>query len=135
MNLSGSATYNPIKPRVYKERECDGKIAADCLVYVDDLRPTGPSEEECWRATIRVGYQLNNYGLQDAARKRRPAAQDDGPWTGTVIHTTNDRVSVMVTEKRWIKTRMIIRRLVDDMISLSKGSEQEDGGGKIKVRS
>jgi hypothetical protein len=48
MNLPGSATYNPSKPWVYKERECDGKIGADCLVYVDDLRPTGPSDEECW---------------------------------------------------------------------------------------
>jgi hypothetical protein len=51
MNLPGSATYNPSKPWVYKERKCDGKIAADCLVYVDDLRSTGRSEEECWRAT------------------------------------------------------------------------------------
>jgi hypothetical protein len=33
----------------------------------------------------------------------------------------------MVTEKHWIKTRTIIRRLVDEMISLRKVSEQEDG--------
>jgi hypothetical protein len=48
MNLPGSAMYDTSKPRVYKEREYYGNIAADCLVYVDDLRPTGPSEEECW---------------------------------------------------------------------------------------
>jgi hypothetical protein len=104
MNLMGSATYDPRKPWAYKERECDGKIATDCLVYVDDLRPTGPSEEECWRATRRVGCQLNHHGLQDATRKRRPVAQVGVPWTGTFVHTTNDRESVMVTEKRWIKT-------------------------------
>jgi hypothetical protein len=40
--------YDPSKPWVYKERECDGKIAVDCSIYVDDLRPTSPSEEECW---------------------------------------------------------------------------------------
>jgi hypothetical protein len=51
MNLPGSVTYDPSKTCLCKERECYGKIAADCLVYVDDLRPTGPSEEECWRAT------------------------------------------------------------------------------------
>jgi hypothetical protein len=43
MNLPGSATYNLSKPWVYKERDCDGKIAVYCLVYVDDLIPTGPS--------------------------------------------------------------------------------------------
>jgi hypothetical protein len=33
----------------------------------------------------------------------------------------------MVTEKRWIKTRNIFRRLVDEMVSLRKGSEREEG--------
>jgi hypothetical protein len=104
MNLPGSAKYHPIKPWVYKERECHGNIAADCLVYVDDLRPTVPSEEDFWRSTRWVGCQLNHHGLQDAARKRRPVAQDDGPWEETVVNTKNDRVLVMVTEKRLIKT-------------------------------
>jgi hypothetical protein len=75
MNLPGSVTYDPSKPWVYKECECDGKIAADCFIYVDSFRPTGPSGEECWRATRRDGYQLNHHGLQDAASKWRPAAQ------------------------------------------------------------
>jgi hypothetical protein len=113
MNLPGSSTHDTRKPWVYKERECDGKIAADCVVYVDYLRPTGPSKEECYRATRWVGCHINHRGLQDASRKRRPVAQDGGPWAVTVVHTTNDRVSVMVAEKRWIKTRTIIRRLVD----------------------
>jgi hypothetical protein len=34
---------------------------------------------------------------------------------------------VIVTQMRLISTRTIIRRLVDEMISLRKGSEQEDG--------
>jgi hypothetical protein len=128
MNLPGSVTYDPSKPWVYTERECDEKITVDCLVYVHYLRPTGPSEEECWRATRRVGCQLNHHGFKDDARKRRPVAQYGGPWAGNVVHTMNDRVLVMFTEKRWIKTRMIIWSLVDEMISLKKGREQEDGG-------
>jgi hypothetical protein len=132
MNLPGSATYDPSKPWVYKKSECDGKIAADCLVYVDVLRPTGTSEEECWRATRWVGCQLNHHSLQDAARKWRPAAQDGGPWAGTVVQSTNDRVSMMVTERHWIKTRTIIRRLDDEMISLRKGRDQEDGSPRSR---
>jgi hypothetical protein len=127
INLLGSATYDPSKTWVYKERECDGKISSYCLVYVDDLRPTGPSEEECWRSTRRVGCPLNHHGLQDATWKRRPAAQDGGPWAGTAVHTTNDGVSVMVAEKRWIKTLKIIWMLVDEVVSSRKGSEREDG--------
>jgi hypothetical protein len=71
---------------------------------VDDLRPTVPSEEEYWRATRRVGCQLNHHCFHDADKERGHAEQDGGPWAGTVVHTTNDRVLVMVTEKRWIKT-------------------------------
>jgi hypothetical protein len=71
--------------------------------------------------------QLNHNGLQDADRKRRPAAKDGGPWTGNVVRTSNDRKSLIVTEKRWVKTRTIIRQLVDEVVPLRKGSEGEDG--------
>jgi hypothetical protein len=45
MNLPGTVTYDRSKQWVYKERECDGKIAVEFLVYMDDLRPTGTSKE------------------------------------------------------------------------------------------
>jgi hypothetical protein len=75
----------------------------------------------------RVGFQLNHHALHHTIKKRHRAAQDGGPWTGTVIHTKKYRVSAMVTEKLWIKTQTIIRRLVDEMISSRKGSEQDNG--------
>jgi hypothetical protein len=100
ISSSGKVEYDPIKPWVKKQRECDGKIATECLVYVDDLRPTGPSEEEYWRATRWVACQINHHGLKDAAQKRRRGAHFGGPWDGTVVHTTNNMVDVMVTEKR-----------------------------------
>jgi hypothetical protein len=96
-----------------------------------DLRHTGPSEEECWRAKIWVGCQLNHHVLQDAASKRRHVAQDGGPWAGTVVHTTNDRVLVMVAEKR-LTTRKIIWCLVDEIIALKECREREDGGPRSR---
>jgi hypothetical protein len=35
----------------YKLRLGDGKIAANFLLYIDDTRPTGPTEEIWWLAT------------------------------------------------------------------------------------
>jgi hypothetical protein len=50
LNLPGMPIYSPSKPWVYKKRSSDGRIAADVLTYIDDARPNGPSEEECWQA-------------------------------------------------------------------------------------
>jgi hypothetical protein len=43
LNLPGSEDYNPSKPWVAKYHMEDGCIAADLFIFVDDLRPTGPS--------------------------------------------------------------------------------------------
>jgi hypothetical protein len=47
LNLPGMSSYIPSKSWVYKKRSSDGRIATDLLTYIDDARPTGPSEEEC----------------------------------------------------------------------------------------
>jgi hypothetical protein len=46
LNLPGSAGYNPSKAWVSKIRIEDGRIASDLFIFVDDLRPTGPSRLE-----------------------------------------------------------------------------------------
>ena len=104
MNLPGSAQYNPNKPWVYKARP-DGKIAAELFSYIDDYRTTGPSRSECWLACHRVGCMFTWFGIQDAARKRREASQTPGAWAGTIIHTDLDRVTLLVTQKKWDKTK------------------------------
>jgi hypothetical protein len=50
-------------------------------------------------------------------------------WAGTVVHTTNYMVAVMVTEMHWIKTRTIIRRIEDEM-TVSKQCRECEGGGQ-----
>jgi hypothetical protein len=39
--------YDPTRPWVAKYRLSDGKIACDMLIYIDDLRLTGPTSDEC----------------------------------------------------------------------------------------
>ena len=67
LNLPGSLEYNPARPWVYKVRQ-DGVIAADAHCYVDDVRATGPSEKDCWRASQRISSVLASLGIQDASR-------------------------------------------------------------------
>jgi hypothetical protein len=45
LNLPGMPRYSLAKPWVYKKRSSDGRIAAGVLTYINDSRPTGPSEE------------------------------------------------------------------------------------------
>ena len=69
LNLPGSAEYDPSKPWVSKIRSKDGKIVADLFIFVDDLRPTGPSRLEAWKSARRATSKLNYLGIQDARIK------------------------------------------------------------------
>jgi hypothetical protein len=107
LNLPGSAQYNPSRPWVYKVRQ-DGVIAADAHCYVDDVRATGPSEKECWQASQRVSTVLASLGIQDATRKRRPGDLEAGAWKGAVVHTNDDKVTVLTTQEKWDKLKECI---------------------------
>jgi hypothetical protein len=107
LNLPGEQDYNPLRPWVYKERS-DGSIASDVHVYVDDLRTTGATEEECWSASQRVSSVLASLGLQDAARKRRAADLNAGAWKGSVVNTSDEKVTVLATHDKWLKLKAIL---------------------------
>ena len=103
-NLPGSESYDPSLPWMYKVRR-DGTMAADLFIYVDDLRPTGPSKGECWDGSHQIGCRLTWFGIQDASRKRREASQTPGAWAGSIIHTMDDKVCVLVSQDKWDKTK------------------------------
>ena len=79
MSLSGSETYDPGFPWFSKIRLDNGRIAADLFIYVDDVRLTGSSSDECREAGRRAASIANFLlGIQDAARKRRFGSQKPG---------------------------------------------------------
>jgi hypothetical protein len=90
LNLPGSEAYDPSRPWVAKYRSEDGHLASDLFIFVDDLRPTGPSQEEAWLAARRAASMLNYLGIQDAPRKRQESSQSPGAWAGSVIKTGQD---------------------------------------------
>jgi hypothetical protein len=98
LNLPGMPSYSPSKPWVYKKQSSDGRIAADVLTYIDDSRPNGPSEEECWQADRKYASTCTHYGVQDAPSKRPSPSITAGAWADTVIHTHMDQVCVKVTQ-------------------------------------
>ena len=105
LNLPGKDNYNPARPRVYKVREDQTTIAADLFVYIDDVRNTAPSEVEGWKGAHQVCCRLGWLGIQDAARKRNYPSVTPRAWAGTIIHSDNNAVTVLVSEEKWGKTK------------------------------
>ena len=107
LNLPGSAVYDPTRPWVYKARS-KGDIAADVAIYVEDLRPSGPTEIDCWWAAQRISSVLAHLGMQDAARKRRVASQTPRAWIGAVISSNEGELRISVMQERWEKAQSIV---------------------------
>lgn len=103
LNCPGTPGYRPDEPWISKRRK-DGLIAADICDYVDDLRTTAPSSEECWLASSEVGKKCGFYGCQDATRKRRLQSRSPGPWAGGSVKTEG-RLRVDVSQDKWDKTK------------------------------
>jgi hypothetical protein len=47
MNLPGSILYDPRVQWVPNVQKEDRWVAADLYIYIDDVRPTAPNEQEC----------------------------------------------------------------------------------------
>jgi hypothetical protein len=112
LNLPGSDGYDPALPWVSKIRLDDWNIACDIVIFVDDLRVTGPEKHECWKAGQRAAQVLNHLGLQDAPRKRRDASQAPGPWTGSILRTDLNGVFAYVSQEKWDKAKSQIEEVI-----------------------
>jgi hypothetical protein len=123
MNLPGDVDYDPTLPWVFKAKK-DGSLAADVHVYVDDIRCSGQTELECWRASQRVSSVLASLGLQDAARKRRPPSQNAGAWAGSIVHTSGGEVAVLAPQDKWEKLRSQIEWLEAEHAKVERGASK-----------
>jgi hypothetical protein len=108
---------------VAKVRE-DGCVAADLFIYMDDLSPTGPDAEECWRVSWKAASICNYLDIQDAPRKRREVSRAPGPWARSMVYTDDSAagVRILVSRKKWAKAK----RLLETLHELVLGSEWID---------
>lgn len=110
LNLPGMDHYDPSRAWVARRRK-DGKLAVTIVIFVDNLRIIGNTQDEVWRACRDVISKLNYLGIQDAARKRRQRSLTPGAWAGCVIRTGDEDVTVMVSEEKWLKMRDMVKEL------------------------
>ena len=111
LNMPATAGYNPGMPWVYKKRKLDNMIAADRVIFVDDVRTAGNGPEEAWQATRRVGSTLSYLGLQETPRKRRRTGPQTGAWAGSVQWTTPEGVYQLTSEEKWCKGKAQVEEL------------------------
>ena len=112
-NLPGSPDYDPTKTWVFKIWLSDGKIAADIVIYVDDLRIMASSRKEAWLAAHKTCSIMSWLGLQDAARKRRKCSQSPGAWAGSVVRIHQSDVVILIAEDKWIKMKGLLQEISD----------------------
>jgi len=105
LNLPGDPAYSPVRPWVSK-RQKDGTLADDLVSFVDDIRPTGPTEKKARQASQVMAKESAYRGIQDAARKRRDISQTPGAWAESVVHTTDSSVTIMLEQTKWDKTKV-----------------------------
>jgi hypothetical protein len=111
LNLPGTPEYSPSLAWVAKFSSVTGKVANDMRTYVDDVRTTGGTQADCRRVCHRISTTFCFLGIQDALRKRSEVSQDAGTWTGSLVHTSEDAVTVLCTQEKWDRAKGIIKDL------------------------
>jgi hypothetical protein len=114
LNLPGMSAYDPTQPWVSRRRE-DGSIAAGVCRFVDDLRPVGPSVEECWSVTHTLACCYNHLGLQITSRKTRPPSQHPGAWAGSHVVIQDGNIGVTCGVEKWLKAKRLLDSLLAEL--------------------
>ncbi|KAI2495940.1 hypothetical protein MHU86_18550 [Fragilaria crotonensis] len=90
LNLPGMSRYDPLKPKVMKWRSDLSVVAGDVLTFVDDVRITGFSKENC--------HKVHRHNA--------------GAWTGTIFKITPTVISKSVSQEKWNKGKAMVKGLV-----------------------
>ena len=114
LNLPGMETYDPEWPKVMKGVSDPGVVAGDVVTFVDDVRITGYSKENCHMVHRQFASKFQWLGMQDAPRKFRPPSQlHAGAWTGTIFKVTPTDITKSVSQEKWDKGRSLVLSLLE----------------------
>jgi hypothetical protein len=83
------------------------------VAFVDDLHLTGFSIENAWAVARHILSRLQYLGIQDAPRKRRPPSQRPGAWAGAIFKISPEKISVSVSQSKWVRGREMVRDLLE----------------------
>jgi hypothetical protein len=110
LNLPGMSHYNSHLPWVARLRS-NHTPAAGVPRYVDDQRPVGTSQDDCWQAAHCISSRYGYLGLQVTSRKMRPPSQGPGAWSGAFVSASTAGVGVSCGQAKWEKAQRIISDL------------------------
>jgi hypothetical protein len=104
LNLLGAPWYNPAKPRVTKLHR-DGSPATNLILYFDNGRIMGSTEERCRHGVRQATLRLQYLGNQDAVRKQRGISQCPGAWARRIIYTSQGVTRKMLSQEKWDRAK------------------------------
>jgi hypothetical protein len=107
LNLPGAPGYDPGKPRVMKAR-LDGAPATEIVLYFDDGRIMGATEELARSRVRQATARLQHLGNQDAARKRRGVSQRPGAWAGGIVYTDQGVTRKLLSQEEWDRAKIFL---------------------------
>ena len=112
LNLPGMDGYDPKWPKVMKWNSRLDNIAGDVITFVDDVRMTGSSKENCHDVHRQFSSRMQWLGMQDAPRKFRPPSKmKAGAWTGTIFKVGDEVISKSVSQEKWEKGKKMVERI------------------------
>jgi hypothetical protein len=111
LNLPGSPNFDPTCPKVIKWDSKNNWIACDLVVFVDDLRGSGPTVDLTLALSRTVASRIQYLGIQEASRKRRSPTRSPGAWAGGVLRTSASNVHITVSQDKWDKANRLINSL------------------------
>jgi hypothetical protein len=101
--------YDPKWSKVMKWVDDPGDIAGDVVTFIDDVRMTGHSKENCHQVHRQFSSRVQWLGMQDAPRKFRPPSHTKaGAWTGAIFKIEPDTISKSVSQEKWEKGKAIV---------------------------
>ena len=117
LNLPGTNDYVPGVAWFSILRET-GELAAILAIFVDNERVHAPSELDAKVAARQVECREFYLEIQDAARKRRPPSQQPVTWAGSIVRTNNEEVVVLISDERWMESKIIINKWAEQVVGL-----------------
>lgn len=112
LNLPGMEAYDPKWPKVMKWNSKVSDIAGDVITFVDDVRMTGHSKENCHWVHRQFSSRMQWLGMQDAPRKFRPPSQlNAGAWMGTIFRIGDKAISKSVCQNKCDKGKAMVERM------------------------
>jgi hypothetical protein len=86
----------------------DGDVASGCVTFFYDGRCYSIGKERTSSSLRCICSILQQYGNQDATRKRRPGGKRPRAWAGMCVYTDQDLPRKFLSQVKWDRLLMTL---------------------------